>query len=75
MKKIEDYRKKTIKNIKKYIITLRKKLDDIEKDLDSNDKYKNMKACYYGVAMGNCLKNIDDEVAKLLEKTELSIKG
>lgn len=70
MKKIEDSRKKSINNVKKYIIDLRIELDSIEKDLDSNDKYKNMKSCYYGVAMMECLKNIDNEVDKLLRKSE-----
>lgn len=70
MKKIEDSRKKSINNVKKYIIDLRIELDAIEKDLDSNDKYKNMKGCYYGVAMMECLKNIDNEVDKLLRKSE-----
>jgi molecular chaperone GrpE (heat shock protein) len=73
MKKVEDYRKKAIKHAKKYILRLRKVLDAIEKDLDSNDAYKNMKGCYYGIAMVKCLKNIHDEVYKLLEKNELSM--
>jgi hypothetical protein len=70
-------KKDTINNVKNYLIKLREQLDEIEKDLDSDDDYKNMKACYYGVALSICCKDIPNKIDELIassEKLKLNLK-
>jgi hypothetical protein len=69
MNKNEVYRKKTINNIKEQMMWLRQQLDEIEEDLNSDDEGKNIKACYYGIALRNCIQNLQDEVDKLIKKS------
>ena len=54
-----------IKQIKNNFIQLRETLDNIEKDLDSEDNFESLGAIYYGTALIACLNNIADEIDKL----------
>lgn len=68
MKKKQGIRIKCIKQIKENFIQLRETLDNIEKDLDSEDNFESLEAIYYGTALITCLNNIADEIDKLSDK-------
>ncbi len=42
----------------------------MEEDLDSDDEHKNIHACYYGIALGMCTKNIQTIVDELINNSK-----